>query len=53
MVERLILKLSCPDRPGIVAAVSTFLFEHGHTIVESPQLDDPDIGTFVMRVVLT
>ena len=46
-----VLKLSCPDRPGIVAAVSTFLFEHGGNIVDSRQFDDPDSDRFFMRVV--
>ena len=31
------LLISCPDKPGIVAAVSTFLHEHGANIVESSQ----------------
>ena len=32
-----VLTLSCPDRPGIVRAVSTLLAEHGCNIVESHQ----------------
>ena len=31
------LLISCPDRPGIVAAVSQFLFEHGANIIHSDQ----------------
>lgn len=31
------LLISCPDRPGIVATVSNFIFEHGGNIVESAQ----------------
>ncbi|NQD50267.1 ACT domain-containing protein, partial [Bacillus altitudinis] len=31
------LLVSCPDQPGIVSAVSTFLFEHGANIIESSQ----------------
>lgn len=31
------LLISCPDRPGIVAAVSQFIFEHGGNILESDQ----------------
>jgi hypothetical protein len=34
------LTLSCPERPGIVHAVSSFLFEHGCDIVEHQQFDD-------------
>ena len=46
-----ILTLSCPDRPGIVAAVSTLLFEHGCNIVDAQQFDDAETGRFFMRVV--
>ena len=46
-----ILALSCPDRPGIVAAVSSLLFEHGCNIVDAQQFDDSETGKFFMRVV--
>lgn len=46
----LILKLTCPDRPGIVAAVSTLIAEHGGNILESSQFDDLRSGQFFMRV---
>lgn len=45
-----ILKLTCPDRPGIVAAVSTLIAEHGGNILESSQFDDLSSGQFFMRV---
>ena len=46
------LLVSCPDRPGIVAAVSRFLFEHGANIAESGQYStDPSDGRFFLRVV--
>ncbi len=53
-----ILTLSCPDRPGIVHAVSGFLFERGGNILEAAQFsddkrDDTDVdatGLFFMRV---
>jgi formyltetrahydrofolate deformylase len=45
-----ILTLSCPDRPGIVHAVSGFLFERGGNILEAAQYNDPDTGLFFMRV---
>jgi len=48
-----ILTLSCPDRPGIVAGVSTLLFEHGANIVDAQQFDDAETGRFFMRVVFT
>ena len=36
-----ILTLSCPDRPGIVHAVSAFLLQQGANIVEAAQFNDP------------
>jgi formyltetrahydrofolate deformylase len=45
------LLISCPDQPGIVAAVSSFLFEHGANIVSSDQHSaDPEGGRFFMRM---
>ena len=45
------LLISCPDRPGIVAAASQFLFEFGANIVRSDQYStDPEGGTFFMRI---
>ncbi|BCT75340.1 formyltetrahydrofolate deformylase [Sinomonas cyclohexanicum] len=45
-----IVTLSCPDRPGIVHAVSGALLEAGCNIAESRQYESPDTGTFFMRV---
>jgi formyltetrahydrofolate deformylase len=46
------LLVSCPDRPGIVAAVSQFLYEHGANIIESDQYStDPEGGAFFLRTV--
>ena len=45
------LVLSCPDRPGIVARISTLLFEHGGNILEARQFEDTETGKFFMRVV--
>ncbi|HVY34194.1 MAG TPA: formyltetrahydrofolate deformylase [Caulobacteraceae bacterium] len=45
-----ILTLICPNRPGIVAAVSTHLFEVGCNILEAHQYDDTETGRFFMRV---
>ncbi|SMF24274.1 formyltetrahydrofolate deformylase [Paenibacillus barengoltzii] len=43
--------ISCPDGPGIVAAVSRFLYEHGANIVQSDQYTmDPEGGMFFMRI---
>ncbi len=48
--NELILSLSCADKPGIVAAVSTGLFEAGCNILEAHQFDDPETDRFFMRV---
>ncbi|KZZ83689.1 formyltetrahydrofolate deformylase [Bacillus sp. SJS] len=43
--------LKCADRPGIVAAVSKFLFGHNANIIESSQYSsDPEGGTFFLRI---
>ncbi|NHN32905.1 formyltetrahydrofolate deformylase [Paenibacillus agricola] len=43
--------VSCPDQPGIVAAVSRFLFEHEANIVQSDQYTiDPEGGMFYIRL---
>jgi formyltetrahydrofolate deformylase len=47
----MILSLSCPNRLGIVARVSTFLFERGCNILDAQQFDDRESDTFFMRVV--
>nr|WP_230199553.1 formyltetrahydrofolate deformylase [Bacillus testis] len=49
--NRAVLLIKCPDQPGIVSAVSAFLFSHGANIVESNQYSsDPDGGTFFLRM---
>lgn len=50
MENTYVLNLSCPDRPGIVHAVSGFLFENGGNIEEAAQYNDHDTGLFFMRV---
>jgi formyltetrahydrofolate deformylase len=45
-----VLTLSCADRPGIVASVSTYLFECGCNILDAQQFDDVATGLFFMRV---
>lgn len=49
-LNEFVLTLSCPDRPGIVAAVSGLLAERGCNIVESQQFGDGESGRFFMRV---
>ena len=46
-----VLTLNCVNRPGIVAAVATALFEAGGNIQEAQQFDDTGTGRFFMRVV--
>ena len=46
-----VFTLSCINRAGIVAAVSTDLFEAGCNILDAQQFDDVETGTFFMRVV--
>ncbi len=44
------LLISCADGPGIVAAISGFLFEQGANIISSDQYSThPEHGTFFMR----
>lgn len=45
-----ILTLTCPDRTGIVHAVSGFLLERGGNIEEAAQTNDHATGLFFMRV---
>jgi formyltetrahydrofolate deformylase len=49
--NQLILRASCEAKSGIIAAVTTFLFEHGCYINELAQYDDQDSGRFFMRAV--
>ncbi|MBB6453770.1 formyltetrahydrofolate deformylase [Salirhabdus euzebyi] len=43
--------INCPDQPGIVAAVSDFLYSQGANIIESNQYStNPSGGTFFIRV---
>ena len=46
----LVLSLSCPDRPGIVHAVTGTLARRGGNITESKQFGDSSTGLFFMRV---
>ncbi|HET9599315.1 MAG TPA: formyltetrahydrofolate deformylase [Anaeromyxobacteraceae bacterium] len=48
-----VLLIKCPDRPGIVAAISTFLFGHGANIVDLDQHSTGDApGWYFMRLEL-
>lgn len=50
-MEKYILTISCPDKIGIVATVSTFLAQNGGFINESQQFGDVTTGNFFMRTV--
>jgi formyltetrahydrofolate deformylase len=47
---RLVLLLSCADRPGIVASVSRWIVEVGGNIVEADQHTDVTAGLFLQRI---
>jgi formyltetrahydrofolate deformylase len=47
----IILTITCPDRVGIVAAVSGFLTAHEGFIIEAAQYGDPDSQRFFQRIV--
>ena len=46
-----VLRLTCPNRPGIVAAVSNFLFQNGCNILDAQQFDDTQSDLFFSRMV--
>lgn len=48
--RRAILLLWSPDKPGIVAEVSHFIFTYGGNIIDSSQHNDPVSTTFLMRI---
>jgi formyltetrahydrofolate deformylase len=45
-----VLTIACPDRPGIVHAVTGWLLQHGGNIMESQQFDDVRENRFFMRI---
>ncbi len=51
-MQHYILTLSCPDKIGIVAAVTSFIAEKHGMIVQSHQHGEPTTNTFFMRVEL-
>jgi formyltetrahydrofolate deformylase len=46
-----ILRVRCPDRTGIIAALSDFVFRHGGNILDLDQHTEPESGQFFMRLV--
>ncbi len=47
--RRFVLTLGCPDRPGIIARISSFIAEFGGSISEAGYHSDGDIGWFFTR----
>jgi formyltetrahydrofolate deformylase len=45
-----VLTIACPDRPGLVHAVTGWLLQHGGNIMESQQFDDVRQNRFFMRI---
>jgi formyltetrahydrofolate deformylase len=50
MNDSAVLLIDCPDRKGLVARVSTLLYEHGANILHADQHQDHELGLFFMRV---
>jgi formyltetrahydrofolate deformylase len=50
MTDVQVLTLSCRDKPGITARVTTYLFEKGGNVLEAQQFNDLDGGDFFLRV---
>jgi len=44
------LLVTCPDRPGIVAALAQLLYGHGANILDADQHTDPEAGQFFQRI---
>src|ERR1019366_8517521 len=42
--------LSCRDRPGITARVTSYLYDRGGNVIEAQQFNDTEDGDFFMRV---
>lgn len=53
MENNLILTISCPDRPGVVHAVSGFLLNLNGNIIDSQQFRDSESERFFLRVCFT
>ncbi len=47
--ENYYLTLTCPNKPGIVATVSTYIYEAGGDIEEAQQFDDKASKRFYAR----
>ncbi|WP_369023097.1 formyltetrahydrofolate deformylase [Nocardia cyriacigeorgica] len=47
--RRYVLTLGCPDRPGIIAEITSFIAGFGGSIVEAGYHSDPETGWFFTR----
>ena len=45
-----LLRLSCPDRVGLLALISNFVAQHGGNLIEVHQYTDPAAGWFFTRM---
>jgi formyltetrahydrofolate deformylase len=52
-MRRYVLTITCPDRIGIVAAVTGFLAGHGGSVLEAAQHGDLSTGRFFLRIEVT
>ncbi len=50
MQDSAVLLIDCPDRRGLVARVSSLLYEQGANILHADQHRDEELGLFFMRV---
>jgi formyltetrahydrofolate deformylase len=50
MKDSAVLLIDCPDQKGLVARVSSLLYERGANILHADQHQDHDLGLFFMRV---
>ena len=53
MINEIVLKISCPDKPGILAAITPFLADSGCDIRESGVYGDPVTKRFFIRMHVT
>jgi formyltetrahydrofolate deformylase len=49
-MRRYVLTITCPDRSGIVAAVTGLIAEHGGSVLEAAQHGDLSTGRFFLRI---
>jgi formyltetrahydrofolate deformylase len=53
LMRRYVLTITCPDRIGIVAAVTGFIASHGGSVLEATQHGDLTSGLFFLRIEVT